>query len=423
VEKHSSNYLIEEVETKENANGTNVVVLGATLYIYKADVPAVDKIYKLQVQEPFLYSSFTSSIIQFGSFSKDSHYPATPEVSFDLYDVNGNILQKTTRSGIIESTIWGYHGAYPVAKIIGATYNTAVAFVNMSAIANPPSEEYLKDELGKIRTGLSNSSAQVLTYTFKPFVGITSETDPRGRATYYRYDNFGRLILVLDNEGNVVKKNCYNIDGQSTSCANQLYYNTAYNNLTYRNNCSPGKYGTPIHPNVPAGMFSSAVSQSHANSFVAAYAQSQANLYGRCIDPIWGRIEYVPVSVDSYDYGNENFSNQIADVWIKFYSDAACTQPLTLTSNIPISISTSTVMFYPTSYTLSTGDQSYTALSGTDGLMISGYQAIFGQWQFLDENGNETYFERWTTTFYVEPVGSDCIEGPTNFNGLVIPNL
>uniref|UniRef100_UPI00374DE697 RHS repeat domain-containing protein n=1 Tax=Niabella hibiscisoli TaxID=1825928 RepID=UPI00374DE697 len=49
-------------------------------------------------------------------------------------------------------------------------------------------------------------------------IGITSETDATGRTIFYEYDSFGRLNIIRDNEGNIVKKTCYNYMGQQADC-------------------------------------------------------------------------------------------------------------------------------------------------------------------------------------------------------------
>ncbi|MEM0942133.1 MAG: hypothetical protein AAGI25_20430 [Bacteroidota bacterium] len=53
------------------------------------------------------------------------------------------------------------------------------------------------------------ADAEVSTYTYKPLVGITSETDENGVTTYYEYDNLNRLEYIKDHELNILNKNEY----------------------------------------------------------------------------------------------------------------------------------------------------------------------------------------------------------------------
>jgi YD repeat-containing protein len=62
------------------------------------------------------------------------------------------------------------------------------------------------------------SAAQMTTYTYSPLVGIISNCDINNRITYYNYDDFGRLILIKDQDGKLSKQICYNYTGQLQNC-------------------------------------------------------------------------------------------------------------------------------------------------------------------------------------------------------------
>lgn len=152
--------------------------------------------------------------------------PLVTEVTINEYDNKGNILQVTGKDEIVTSYIWGYGQQYSVAKVVGKSYSNVLSLsgINLSVINNPADENMMRAELNKLRL---ITDAFSTTYTYKHLVGISSETDPRGRTIYYEYDKLNRLALVKDHESKILKKICYNYAGQPEDCLSPCTNTTA----------------------------------------------------------------------------------------------------------------------------------------------------------------------------------------------------
>lgn len=131
--------------------------------------------------------------------------PMEKLTQFYNYDDKANILEQGKVNDIREVYLWGYNKRYPVAKVIGVDYATAMSYVNQDTLLNPATDQQLRNELNKIRVGLKGK-ALVTTYTYSPLVGVTSETDPTGAITYYEYDGLGRLKIIRDRDGKILKQ-------------------------------------------------------------------------------------------------------------------------------------------------------------------------------------------------------------------------
>jgi hypothetical protein len=59
------------------------------------------------------------------------------------------------------------------------------------------------------------ANAQMVTYTYTPLVGVSTKCDADNRATYYQYDPFGRLKVVLDQDFNIIKTIQYHTIGET----------------------------------------------------------------------------------------------------------------------------------------------------------------------------------------------------------------
>lgn len=193
---------------------------------------------------------------------------------FDHYDSNGQLLSSHQKDGIPTSTIYGYNGTLPIARVknavateidlvsyernnevfhtsfenetrtcstakTGAKVHYGTYSINVQHfIPGRYSLTYWKStDSGKtwsrINTHLVINDASIshviggnyyidevrmmpldalmTTCTYIPCIGKTSETDLNGFTTYYEYDDLGRLIKVLDNDRNPIKAYEYNL--------------------------------------------------------------------------------------------------------------------------------------------------------------------------------------------------------------------
>ena len=94
---------------------------------------------------------------------------------------------------------------------------TAIAAAKNASLADvdQASETALRSALDSLRSHPELSGAMVTTYTYDPLVGVTSITDPRGRTTYYEYDEFNRLRQARDQEGHILSQNAYHYRTQN----------------------------------------------------------------------------------------------------------------------------------------------------------------------------------------------------------------
>ncbi|WP_298712873.1 RHS repeat protein [Chitinophaga sp.] len=131
-----------------------------------------------------------------------------PEMQF-VYDKSGNLVQTTARDGLVRSMLWGYGYRFPVAEITGIPYSVASGWLDNTVLQQPASEARLRTELQKIRVRAGQSPAVIRTFTHSPLTGVTSITGPDGRTVHYEYDGFGRLGVVRDQNGNILKLHKY----------------------------------------------------------------------------------------------------------------------------------------------------------------------------------------------------------------------
>lgn len=140
-----------------------------------------------------------------------------PETSMK-YDSYGNVKKISLNDGSYKYYIWAYNGQYPVVEIVsGQNFDLSVT-IDDGQLKNTDIESDVKSDINYLKTQLatilSDKSNHVSIFTFKPLVGVTSETDVNGNSLFYKYDIYGRLITIKDGEGNIVKSYQYNFAGK-----------------------------------------------------------------------------------------------------------------------------------------------------------------------------------------------------------------
>jgi hypothetical protein len=104
------------------------------------------------------------------------------------------------------------------------------------------------------------------TVTYDPLIGKTAECDENSRVTYFEYDNLGKLRFIRDDHRNVVKM----FENNSVSPAKQNGCPGTYaNHLTtelFTKPCPAGYVGTDVPYTIPAGRYTSAISQEDADA-------------------------------------------------------------------------------------------------------------------------------------------------------------
>jgi YD repeat-containing protein len=131
-------------------------------------------------------------------------------ITYNDYDSYGNPLYIVKDDADKVVYLWGYNYQYPIAKIENATLNdvkTALGYSSNSqleglAAQSNPDVSWVDSQL---RNYFNGKTTLVTTYTYRPLVGMTSVTDPRGVKTTYVYDDFGRLQTIKDMNNNTIE--------------------------------------------------------------------------------------------------------------------------------------------------------------------------------------------------------------------------
>lgn len=173
-------------------------------------------------KELFGYKDWGNSIYKPEQiYSRKDTAPFESKIRFNDYDDKGNIINFAKKDDVNTEYVWGYTDSYPVIKGVNVNginptsglstgYATLDGLLdNLTDIANNASQQALWNEYnGNIRS--QYPGAMISTYTYRPQVGITSATDPKGNTIYYHYSADGKLEAVKNQDGAILSQYSYN---------------------------------------------------------------------------------------------------------------------------------------------------------------------------------------------------------------------
>lgn len=234
-DSHNQQHLITTSDSQNNLKTTELLypydftdVVSQNMVSKNSISPLVQVVNKkngeILESSKFEYGQISNNLFKPFSFSKSKGNNSLEKRNIFDYDSNGNITTTkniywtgtspggaTLYDGSNTTIVWGYNKSQIVAKIENATYSS----INPSSItaietaSSSGTEASLLTALSNLRNDPSLVNAMVTTYTYKPLIGVSTITDPKGDKITYEYDEFNRLKLVKDKDGNILSENEY----------------------------------------------------------------------------------------------------------------------------------------------------------------------------------------------------------------------
>lgn len=172
-------------------------------------------------------------------------------INYINYDTLANVLEIAKDSGVHKSYIWGYKKQLPIAAATNAAANEIfhTSFEEVDGTTDAVAKTGGKSHSGNYSVSFSLPNgksylltywswdgskwvyyetaytgsttipatykldevrifpidAQMVTFTYEPMQGMTSQCDVRNQVTYYEYDALNRLKLIRDEDGRILK--------------------------------------------------------------------------------------------------------------------------------------------------------------------------------------------------------------------------
>lgn len=206
--------------------------------------------------------------------------------SYDSFNSINSPTQIVSKDGIARSYIWGYGGKLPVVVAENMlTSELKLGNNSIDSIAQATDSSKINRYTRKLRERIGGTNQSISSYTFQDGYGITSKTDSRGVTEYYRYDDFGRLVQVKDDNYSIKYQYAYKYHTDKTP--ENVSYGNSMIVWKLHNDCLKG--GIPMDTllyKVPAGKYEGETVE-YANGLahreISDEGQALANRICRCI--------------------------------------------------------------------------------------------------------------------------------------------
>ena len=240
-----------------------------------------------------------SQTISYTSFETNIDHGFTGNgIRVDGNAITGKKIYQLTSSTPLQATI---SNVGSVAYRLSFWSTQPVTVTNATLISSGPVRKGFTYYEYKINTGVSNiqisgtasidevrllpQRARMNTTAYDPVIGKLTSCGPDSRFVAYEYDTRGRLNIIRNEFGAIIKKYEFGEKQKPNDC-NSVYYSHAVFEVFKKTNCTAGYVGNYVEYSLPEGMFTSAISQEHADllaeNHINLNGQAFANSNGSC---------------------------------------------------------------------------------------------------------------------------------------------
>jgi hypothetical protein len=166
------------------------------------------------------YSSFETTATGSWSYAGTVLEPTFTITGKKAYNLSTGNITKTGINNAVEYIVsyWSDNGAKSVSGFSSVAGRTINGFTHYEHKINGVSGITISGTGNIDELRLHPVNARMTSQTYIPLIGISAQCDANNRISYYEYDSFNRLSLIRDQDGNVLKKYCYNYAGQAEDC-------------------------------------------------------------------------------------------------------------------------------------------------------------------------------------------------------------